>query len=113
MKKSMGAALVTAATIGLVGFGAAPAFAATCNSGNMCSYNYSNYGGTTWQGGHGSFVEVPDDVANSARNFTSNNYNAMNNTAWAQEEVLGYIAAGHSISSFSGYNNMIDHYREA
>lgn len=113
MRKKTGAITAAAAAALMVGLGVAPAHAATCNTGNLCSYDANNYGGTTWQGGNGDFVEVPDDVTNSAQNKTSKNYNAKNNTAFGQEETLAYIPAGANVSSFSGNNNKIDHYRKA
>jgi hypothetical protein len=115
MENLTATSLATAAlTAGIVAFGVAPASAGlVCPTGNMCSYDSNSYEGTLWTGGSGDFVEVVDDRTNSARNFTSKNYNAKNNTALAQEQTIAYIGAGVSISSFSGWNNTIDHYRKA
>ena len=95
----------------LVIAGASPALGVACLSGNMCSYENINYGGLTWMGGHGTFVEVPDDRASSAHNNTIYAYYAKNNTAFGLEEVLAYIPSGNKLSYFSGWNDMVDHYR--
>ncbi|APF41089.1 hypothetical protein [Neomicrococcus aestuarii] len=95
----------------LVIAGASPALGVACLSGNMCSYENINYGGLTWMGASGTFVEVPDDRASSAHNYTAYGYYAKNNAAFAQEETLAYIPKGQKHSSFSGWNDMVDHYR--
>ncbi|MDR6865782.1 hypothetical protein J2Y69_000364 [Microbacterium resistens] len=112
MKKSIPAGITLATVAGLALLGAAPAnAAATCYAGNICSYDGNDFGGTMWAGAATDFVEVPDDVTNSTDNNTSRGYNAQNNTAWGQEQTIMYISAGGEITTYSGNNNVLDHYR--
>lgn len=113
MKKRTGITMAVAVAVGMVGFGAAPAFAVDCASGNMCSWTGTSKSGSITYGGGGDFVEVADDTTDSAENLTSKNYNAKNNTAFGQEQTIAYISAGTYISTFGANNNTIDHYRKA